>query len=111
MYCTKCNRELEYHDATVKMTKDGWQLLQVKTQEGFCPRCDEWTIAANKPINDDRQFFDVLYKHTQLRTVMVRAVSEEEAKDMVENMDESTLFNATYLSTEDPLVLEVTKVN
>lgn len=110
MYCKRCNTEFMYQDATVKQTNDGWDILEVTTEQGYCPKCDNWMESVSEPIDHKLPAFDVLYKHTQLRTVVVRAKDEEEARLMVEQMDETDVYDGTYLETEEPMVLEVTAV-
>ena len=43
--CKKCGQELAYHDATVRWMPDGWEIIEVTVEQGFCEACDDWKEA------------------------------------------------------------------
>lgn len=102
--CKECKAPVEFHRGEVKWVNGKWEVLSIEEDTAMCESCG-WVLVHKE---DDRQEYDVMYTITETRVKTVRALSEQEAKDIVKNMEEHELFHSTHIETEDPTVLQVT---
>lgn len=105
--CKECKEPVQFHNAEVKWINGKWEVLSVDEGTAMCETCGY--VAVHE--EDDRKEYDVMYTIKETRVKTVKALSAQEAEDIVKNMDEYELFASSHIETEEPLTLQVTEVD
>lgn len=105
--CKECKAPVEFHKGEVKWVNGKWEVLSVEGDTAMCETCGWVTVHED----DDRKEYDVVFVLMERRVKTVKALSPQEAEQIVREMDERALYSSSHLDTEVGMVIEVSEVD
>lgn len=105
--CKECKEPVQFHNAEVKWVNGKWDVLTVDEGTAMCDTCGYVCVHED----DDRKEYDVMYTLTATRVKTVKALSAQEAEDIVKNLAEYELWLSSHIELGEPLILQVSEVD